>query len=87
MFKHPPWASHEGKSKAPNREESLTSVLDAHHCSEFILLIASAAASMRKAIELNFDASVSYRGRQPSLESYLTNSGNPFSRVVTEERF
>lgn len=66
MFKHAPWASHdEGKpsdTKAPSKEEeSLASALDAQHRSEFTLLIASAAASMRRTIELNFDASVSCR--------------------------
>lgn len=65
MFKHAPWARDPGKSsdkKAPSKEEqSLASVLDAQQRSELTLLIASAAASMRKTIELNFDASVSYR--------------------------
>lgn len=64
MFKHAPWAHDEGTSSDKNatskQEESLTSVLDAEQRSEFTLLIATAAASMRKTIELNFDASVSY---------------------------
>lgn len=66
MFKHVPWVSHDdGKpsdAKVPSKEEeSLTSILDAQQRSELTLLIASAAASMRKTIELNFDASVSCR--------------------------
>ena len=64
MFKHAPWAHNEEKSSDKNvpskEEESLTSVLNAEQRSEFTLLIATAAASMRKTIELNFDASVSY---------------------------
>lgn len=65
MFKHAPWAHDQRNSsdeKAPSKEEeSLTSVLDAQQRSELTFLIASAAASMRRTIELNFDASVSYR--------------------------
>lgn len=66
MFKHAPWASHdEGKppdARVPAKEdESLTSILDAQQRGELTLLIASAAASMRKTIELNFDASVRRR--------------------------
>lgn len=64
MFKHAPWAHDEDKSSDKNasrkEEESLTSVLDAQQRSEYTLLIATAAASMRKTVELNFDASVSY---------------------------
>lgn len=64
MFKHVPWSSRgEGESSdAKHRsegEESLTSILDVPQRSELTLLIASATASMRKTIELNFDASVS----------------------------
>lgn len=65
MFKHAPWAHDEEKSldkKAPSEEEeSLTSVLDAQQRCDLTFLIASAAASMRRTIELNFDASVSHR--------------------------
>jgi hypothetical protein len=65
MFKHAPWASHDdGKApdaEASNQEEaSLTSILDAQQRSELTLLIASAAAAMRKTIESNFDASVRF---------------------------
>lgn len=72
MFKHAPWAHGEAKSSDKNasskEEESLTSVLDAQQRSEFTLLIATAAASMRRTIELNFDASVSYRHNESHSE-------------------
>jgi hypothetical protein len=63
MFKHAPWASHHDGIAPDARlsaqeEESLTSILDAQQRSELTLLIASVAASMRKTVELNFDASV-----------------------------
>lgn len=63
MFKHVPWASH-GDEQAETHaidkeEESLTSILDQDQCGELTLLIATAAASMRKTMEMNFDASVS----------------------------
>lgn len=74
MFKHAPWAHNEEKSSdesAPSKEEeSLTSVLDAEQRSEFTLLIATAAASMRKTIELNFDASVSYWHTESQSENF-----------------
>lgn len=65
MFKHVPWASHgedkSGAASSPSKEEeSLTSILDSQQRSELTLLIASATASMRKTIESNFDASVSF---------------------------
>ena len=67
MFKHLPWQSHEGEkhpdSKVPNAgedEESLTSSLSADQRSELTLLIASVMAVMRKTVESNFDASVSF---------------------------
>ncbi|KAL8947197.1 MAG: hypothetical protein Q9222_006496 [Ikaeria aurantiellina] len=60
MFKHVPWASHE-ESKATQgnhqeEEESLTTILNIDQRGELTLLIASIMASMRKAIQLNFDA-------------------------------
>ena len=62
MFKHVPWASHgdeQEKTHATDKEEeSLTSILDEDQCGELTLLIATAAASMRKTMEMNFDASV-----------------------------
>ncbi|KAL8655734.1 MAG: hypothetical protein Q9210_000715 [Variospora velana] len=60
MFKHVPWASHEeGKSaegKQQDEEESLTTILNIDQRGDLTLLIASIMASMRKAIEMNFDA-------------------------------
>lgn len=60
MFKHVPWASHEdGKSsegKKQEEEKSLTTILDIEQRGDLTLLIASIMASMRKAIEMNFDA-------------------------------
>lgn len=63
MFKHIPWASHEdGKSseskKQEEEEKSLTTILDIEQRGDLTLLIASIMASMRKAIEMNFDANV-----------------------------
>ncbi|KAL8908117.1 MAG: hypothetical protein Q9207_001009 [Kuettlingeria erythrocarpa] len=62
MFKHVPWASHEhGKSSQGDHQEdekSLTTILDVDQRGELTLLIASIMASMRKAIEMNFDANV-----------------------------
>lgn len=63
MFKHVPWVSHgEGTATEETHpsegEKSLTSILDVNQRSELTLLIASATASMRKTVELNFDASV-----------------------------
>lgn len=63
MFKHVPWASHEdGKSSEGQHqddEKSLTTVLNVDQRGDLTLLIASIMASMRKAIEMNFDANVS----------------------------
>ena len=63
MFKHAPWASHEGNGshEKHNEEEgeSLTTILDAEQRGELTVLIAGATAAMRKAIESNFDSSVS----------------------------
>ncbi|KAL9004842.1 MAG: hypothetical protein Q9188_002361 [Gyalolechia gomerana] len=60
MFKHIPWASHEdGKSsegKNQEEEKSLTTILNIDQRGDLTLLIASIMASMRKAIEMNFDA-------------------------------
>ncbi|KAL8938672.1 MAG: hypothetical protein Q9216_003763 [Gyalolechia sp. 2 TL-2023] len=60
MFKHMPWASHEdGKSsegKNQEEEKSLTTILNIDQRGDLTLLIASIMASMRKAIEMNFDA-------------------------------
>ncbi|KAL8708560.1 MAG: hypothetical protein Q9220_006613 [cf. Caloplaca sp. 1 TL-2023] len=61
MFKHVPWASHE-ESKATHgnheeEEESLTTILNIDQRGDLTLLIASIMASMRKAIQMNFDAS------------------------------
>lgn len=62
MFKHIPWASHEdGKSsegKNQEEEKSLTTILNIDQRGDLTLLIASIMASMRKAIEMNFDANV-----------------------------
>ncbi|KAL8856161.1 MAG: hypothetical protein Q9178_007199 [Gyalolechia marmorata] len=60
MFKHVPWASHEdGKSSEAEHgedEKSLTTILDIDQRGDLTLLIASIMASMRKTIEMNFDA-------------------------------
>ncbi|KAL8719509.1 MAG: hypothetical protein Q9225_003499 [Loekoesia sp. 1 TL-2023] len=60
MFKHVPWGSHEdGKSsegKQQQEEDSLTTILNVDQRGDLTLLIASIMASMRKAIEMNFDA-------------------------------
>lgn len=45
------------------KEESLTTLLDEDQRGELTLLIASAAAAMRKTISSNFDANVSPRCR------------------------
>ena len=62
MFKHVPWVSHEeGKSserKQQDEEKSLTTILNIDQRGDLTLLINSIMASMRKAIELNFDANV-----------------------------
>ncbi len=64
MFKHAPWVSHEGNEshEKHNEEggESLTIIFDAEQRGELTILIASATAAMRKAIESTFDVSVSY---------------------------
>ncbi|KAL9035443.1 MAG: hypothetical protein Q9180_004860 [Flavoplaca navasiana] len=70
MFKHVPWASHEdAKPSEGNQEEekSLTTILNIDQRGDLTLLIASIMASMRKAVELNFDANV-------ALSSSPTNS-------------
>ena len=63
MFKHVPWASHEdGKSSEAahgEEEKSLTTILDIDQRGDLTLLIASIMASMRKTIQMNFDANVS----------------------------
>ena len=62
MFKHVPWASHEdAKPSEGNQEEekSLTTILNIDQRGDLTLLIASIMASMRKAVELNFDPNVS----------------------------
>ncbi|KAL9599815.1 MAG: hypothetical protein Q9219_003601 [cf. Caloplaca sp. 3 TL-2023] len=60
MFKHLPWASHEdgpsSDGKKHEEEESLTTILNIDQRGDLTLLIASIMASMRKAIEMNFDA-------------------------------
>ncbi|KAI4140050.1 MAG: hypothetical protein LQ341_003982 [Variospora aurantia] len=66
MFKHVPWtASHEEEKKSAEgkkqqqqeeEEESLTTILNIDQRGDLTLLIASIMASMRKAIEMNFDA-------------------------------
>ena len=64
MFKHAPWASHEGHEAQEKHTEaggeSLNTILDAEQRGELTILIASATAAMRKMIESNFDASVSH---------------------------
>ncbi|KAL8971682.1 MAG: hypothetical protein Q9183_000937 [Haloplaca sp. 2 TL-2023] len=67
MFKHVPWASHdEGKAegKQQEEEESLTTILNIDQRGDLTLLIASIMASMRKSIELNFDANVALSSSQ-----------------------
>ncbi|KAI4252070.1 MAG: hypothetical protein LQ352_004493 [Teloschistes flavicans] len=62
MFKHVPWASHEDEKHTEGKQEkeqSLTTILNIDQRGDLTLLIASIMASMRKAIELNFDANVS----------------------------
>lgn len=81
MLKNVPWASHEGEKipegkHAGEGEESLTSTLDAHQCSELTLLIASVTASMRKTLESNFDAAVRRRIGKHQLKLVLTHAGN-----------
>ncbi|KAL8809166.1 MAG: hypothetical protein Q9200_003656 [Gallowayella weberi] len=60
MFKHVPWASHEdvqsSHGKQQEEETSLTTILNIDQRGDLTLLIASIMASMRKAIEMNFDA-------------------------------
>ncbi|KAL8636796.1 MAG: hypothetical protein Q9228_005851 [Teloschistes exilis] len=61
MFKHVPWASHEDEKHADTKQEkeqSLTTILNIDQRGDLTLLIASIMASMRKAIELNFDANI-----------------------------
>lgn len=61
MFKHVPWASHEDEKHAEGKQEkeqSLTTILNIDQRGDLTLLIASIMASMRKAVELNFDANV-----------------------------
>lgn len=62
MFKHVPWASHEdgtsSEGKQEQEEDSLTTILNVDQRGDLTLLIASIMASMRKAIEMNFDANV-----------------------------
>ena len=64
MFKHAPWASHESQDVQEKHKEqggeSLTTILDAEQRGELTMLISNATAAMRKTIESNFDASVSY---------------------------
>ncbi|KAL8760510.1 MAG: hypothetical protein Q9184_003308 [Pyrenodesmia sp. 2 TL-2023] len=64
MFKHVPWASHEdGKSSEGQHqddEKSLNTVLNVDQRGDLTLLIASIMASMRKAIEMNFDANATF---------------------------
>lgn len=64
MFKHVPWASHEGEQPQEKQNEdggeSLTTILDAEQRGELTILIASATAAMRKTIESNFDPTVSW---------------------------
>ncbi|KAI4203267.1 MAG: hypothetical protein LQ350_001964 [Teloschistes chrysophthalmus] len=61
MFKHVPWASHEDEKHAEGKQEkeqSLTTILNIDQRGDLTLLIASIMASMRKAVELNFDANL-----------------------------
>ncbi|KAL8852129.1 MAG: hypothetical protein Q9221_002952 [Calogaya cf. arnoldii] len=62
MFKHVPWASHEDKKqeegKHEEEEKSLTTILNIDQRGDLTLLIASIMASMRKTVEMNFDANV-----------------------------
>lgn len=82
MFKHAPWASHEGQESQEKHSEdggeSLTTILDAEQRGELTVLIASATAAMRKTIESNFDPSVSFpsnpincRSSDPARQLYL----------------
>ncbi|KAL8939037.1 MAG: hypothetical protein Q9211_002919 [Gyalolechia sp. 1 TL-2023] len=69
MFKHIPWASHEdgnsSETKTQEKEESLTTILNIDQRGDLTLLIASIMASMRKAIEMNFDANPLKMRRSP----------------------
>lgn len=62
MFKHVPWASHEdakpSEGEHGEEEKSLTTILNIDQRGDLTLLIASIMASMRKTVEMNFDANV-----------------------------
>ncbi|MCJ1238572.1 hypothetical protein MMC14_006562 [Varicellaria rhodocarpa] len=77
MFRNAPWATHEEK---PNQEEhygeqdqSLTTLLDSDQRSELTLLVAGATASMRTAVESNFDAAATL---SPDLIKELTSEND-----------
>ncbi|KAL8673095.1 MAG: hypothetical protein Q9168_002478 [Polycauliona sp. 1 TL-2023] len=66
MFKHVPhvpWGSHEdtkaSEAQHGEEEKSLTTILNIDQRGDLTLLIASIMASMRKTVEMNFDANVS----------------------------
>ncbi|KAL8961893.1 MAG: hypothetical protein Q9193_001620 [Seirophora villosa] len=90
MFKHVPWASsHEGEKsteeKQQEEEESLTTILNIDQRGDLTLLIASIMASMRKAIEVNFDANVSSGSHKPLVsedERIMDASTDPASADV-----
>ncbi|KAL8768160.1 MAG: hypothetical protein Q9209_005551 [Squamulea sp. 1 TL-2023] len=81
MFKHVPWASHEDgnttEGKQGEDEKSLTTILDIDQRGDLTLLIASIMASMRKAIEMNFDANAALSSTQskpsPSEDEKIQN--------------
>ncbi|KAL8827626.1 MAG: hypothetical protein Q9170_006938 [Blastenia crenularia] len=93
MFKHIPWASHEdGKSsegKQQEEEDSLTTILNIDQRGDLTLLIASIMASMRKAIEFNFDANATLSSgstKPPTSEDekILSTSTNPATADVSK---
>ncbi|KAL8703150.1 MAG: hypothetical protein Q9201_003654 [Fulgogasparrea decipioides] len=93
MFKHVPWASShedgqstEGKQQE-EEEKSLTTILNIDQRGDLTLLIASIMASMRKAIEMNFDPNATLpsspsKPRASEDEKILAGSSDPATADV-----
>ncbi|KAL8725659.1 MAG: hypothetical protein Q9181_006332 [Wetmoreana brouardii] len=93
MFKHVPWASShedgqstEGKQQQ-EEEQSLTTSLNIDQRGDLTLLIASIMASIRKAIEMNFDANATLpsspsNSRATEDEKILAASSDPATADV-----
>ena len=77
MFKNAPWVTHEEKPDEEKRDggenQSLTTLLNSDQRCELTLLIASATASMRIAVESNFDATATL---SPDLIKELTSEND-----------